>query len=435
MDIRTVTVLGANGTMGRNVAGMFASFGDARVFMICRDLAAAEAARPLAALSVRAESVEANLIPADYSTLEECVSQSDLVFESVAETYEAKGGVTERVGTCLKSGAVMCTGSSGLSVDRLAKALPEEKRGRYMGVHMFNPPYSMTLCEVIPTGWTDRVLIDRMKKYLSNRLLRTVVEVRDTPAFLANRVGFQFINKAMQAAETFADDGGIDYVDALLGPFTGRAMAPLVTADFVGLDVHQSIVDNVFANTNDFMHDSFRLPSYARNLVASGALGKKSGAGLYRHVCGEGKADKMEVYDIATGLYRDKVAYRFPFVESMVSSLRVGDYAAAFKTLLTNRSVEADFCLSMLLKYIVYSLVVSSELGGGGAAADDAMATGFNWCPPTALAGAISEVDDLESLVRERLVDLLDSSIDCAGLLASIVPSEYDYRRFFRALR
>ena len=110
----------------------------------------------------------------------------------------------------------------------------------------------------------------------------TVVEVKDAPAFLANRIGFQFINEAMQYAQRYQDRGGIDYVDGILGSFTGRTMAPLTTADFVGLDVHKAIVDNLYANTCDYAHSSFVLPSFCQELIDAGLLGRKAGAGLYK---------------------------------------------------------------------------------------------------------------------------------------------------------
>lgn len=148
---------------------------------------------------------------------------------------------------------------------------------------MFNPPYYMTLCEVIPTEYSDKALLNDIKDYLAEVLLRTVVEVADVPAFLGNRIGFQFINQAMQLAQDKAERGGIDYVDAIFGPFSGRAMYPLVTSDFVGLDVHKAIVDNVYFNTEDKARDSFVFPEFARRLVSEGRLGRKSAkGGLYR---------------------------------------------------------------------------------------------------------------------------------------------------------
>lgn len=283
MKIRTVTVLGANGTMGRNVAGLFASFGDAKVYVVSRRKEDSEAALEGAAKSVRAGVITRNLIPMDYSSLETCVRESDLVFESVAENLAAKIDVWERVATSLVPGTLACTGTSGLSIDRLASVLPQSCRPFFTGMHFFNPPYAMRLCELCPFADMSEATEAEVKSYLNGVLHRVVVRVGDTPAFLGNKIGFEFINRAMQLAEKYSDRGGIDYVDSILGPFTGRAMAPLNTADFVGLDVHKAIVDNVYSNEPSCpMHDAFSLPAFCTHLVSRGRLGRKTGGGSTR---------------------------------------------------------------------------------------------------------------------------------------------------------
>ena len=265
-------------------------------------------------------------------------------------------------------------------------------------------------------------------------LHRTVVEVKDSPAFLGNRIGFQFINEALQYAEKYKDNGGIDYIDALLGSFTGRTMAPLTTSDFVGLDVHKAIVDNIFENTNDYAHDTFVLPEFASRLVAEGKLGRKSGCGLYQRIKYENGLTRDTVYDINTGLYRDIIPYVFPFADKMKKYIAEGDYQKAFERLVNNRSQEAEICLSFLLKYIVYSLYATEEVGYSIEAADDVMATGFNWCPPLAMYQALSTVADVPELIRTRLPEVC-SKVDIDRLLADVKPSKYDYRLYFKSGR
>lgn len=435
ITIKTVTVVGANGTMGSNISGIFASFGHAKVYMVSRDIEKSKQAIAKAQKSVRAESISQNMVPADYSMLDECVRESDLVFESTAENLELKIEITGRIAKALRRDAIACTGSSGLSITRLAECLDGDCRGHYMGIHMFNPPYHMTLCEVISTKYTDRALLEEVKEYLQRVLLRTVVEVKDSPAFLGNRIGFQFINEALQYADRYRDSGGIDYIDAILGPFTGRAMAPLTTADFVGLDVHKAIVDNVYANTEDYAHETFRLPSFVQTLIDGGRLGRKSGAGLYKMEISESGVKRLTVYDIGLGVYRDKIRYEFPFVNQMTRKLRNGDYADAFAGLIENRSAEARLCLEFLLKYVVYALVAANEVGYGIHSADDVMATGFNWCPPLAMIGALSTVTDVKTLIRERLAPSVTQSVDLDALFEKVEPSKYDYRIYFKSLR
>lgn len=429
-----ITVIGATGTMGANVAGIFAAFGDAKVYCVARDIEKVKKNIPKIVNSVRADSIAKNLISADFSTLEECVSKSDLVFESAAENIKIKKDIHSRIAQALRSDAVACTGTSGLSITELAECYPEELRRNFFGVHFFNPPYNMPLCEFTPTKYSDMVLADEVKTYLKEKLFRTVVDVKDSPAFLGNRIGFQFINEAMQYAEKYKDNGGIDYIDAILGSFTGRSMPPLVTSDFVGLDVHKAIVDNVYDNTVDYARDTFVLPDFAVMLVSENKLGRKTGMGLYQTIRYDDGFKRNTVFDINAGFYRDVIPYVFPFADKMKRYIKEGDYNKAFERLVNNHSQEAEICLSFLLKYIVYSLYATEEVGYTIEAADDVMATGFNWCPPLAMFQALSTVADVPKLIKERLPDIC-KKVDIQKLLYDIKPSKYDYRLYFKSGR
>lgn len=434
MNIKTVTIIGVTGTMGANVAGIFASFGDAKVFCVGRDIEKVKRTIPRIVKSVRADAIAKNLIPADFSMLEDCVSQSDLVFESSKEDIFVKKEIALRVGKVLLPHAISGTGSSGLSITEIAACYPEELRGHFFGIHMFNPPYTLPLCELTSTCFSDKDMQAELNDYLNNTLHRTVVEVKDSPAFLGNRIGFQFINESLQFAEKYKDNGGIDYIDALLGSFTGRTMAPLTTSDFVGLDVHKAIVDNIFDNANDYAHETFVFPEFACRLVAEGKLGRKSGGGLYQRIKYENGLTRQTVFDINTGLYRDVIPYVFPFADKMKRKIAEGDYVKAFECLVNNHSQEAEICLSFLLKYIVYSLYATEEVGYTIDAADDVMATGFNWCPPLAMYQALSTVADMPLLIKERLPEIC-CKVDVNRLLADVKPSKYDYRLYFKSGR
>ncbi len=434
MEIKTVTVIGATGTMGANVAGIFASFGNAKVFCIGRDVEKVKKTIPRIVKSVKADAISHNLIPADFSMLEDCVKQSDLVFESSKEDLGVKFDIAKMVAKTLQSHAVSCTGSSGLSITAIAECYPENVRSHFFGVHMFNPPYSMPLCELTPTKYSDAQMQSELKEYLSKKLFRTVVEVKDSPAFLGNRIGFQFINEALQYAEKYKDNGGIDYIDAILGSFIGRTMAPLTTSDFVGLDVHKAIVDNLYENTNDYAHETYVLPEYVQKLINEGKLGRKTGCGIYQLIKYENGLKRMTVYDINTGAFRDVIPYVFPFAYKMKRWIAEGDYVDAFECLVNNHSQEAEICISFLLKYIVYSLYATEKVGYTVEAADDVMATGFNWCPPMAMYQALSSVVDVSALIKERLPEI-SAKVDVEHLLADIKPSKYDYRIYFKSGR
>lgn len=433
MTINTVTVIGANGAMGCNIAGIFASFGECKVYMVARNKDKAESARKKAAMSVKGETVENNLIPASYSEMESCIKESDIIFESVAENIDLKREIHQLINQYADDHQIICTGTSGISVNRLSECFKEELKKRFLGVHFFNPPYNMTLCEMIPGKHTDKTVVEELKEYLSEKLLRTIVQVEDSPAFLGNRIGFQFINEAIVYAEKYKYSGGIDYIDAILGQFTGRSMAPIVTADFVGLDVHKAIVDNIYASTNDYAHETFKMPDFLNSMIAKGDLGRKTGKGLYQTVKNPDGTKKYYVYDILKDTYREKYNYSFPFAEDIITSLRVGDYNKAFKDLLDNRSEEAEICVGFLVRYVIYALKVTKEIGDTIAAADDVMATGFNWIPPLAVIDAFGGENAFLDLCKSRLDTSILNELDICSLISDLPKSEYDYRRFFRA--
>ena len=175
MNIRTVTVIGANGTMGCNISAIFASFGNATVYMVARTKEKAEAAIERAAMSVRASSIRKNLIAADYDALPVCVAGSDLVLESVREDLQTKLDVVARIAPFLKEGAIVASGSSGLSITKLAESYPPAFRERCFGIHFFNPPYMLTLCELVSTDFADPGLRHELFCYLKETLRRSVV--------------------------------------------------------------------------------------------------------------------------------------------------------------------------------------------------------------------------------------------------------------------
>ncbi len=432
-EVRTVTVVGANGTMGTNVSAIFASFGDAKVYMVSRSLEKSEMAAGRAAKTVRADSIIKNLVPADYDMLAQCVSESDLVFESATENLKIKIDLHSRIGQYLKKGSVACTGSSGLSITRLAECYPEDVRSQFFGVHMFNPPYQLPLCELTVSPYSDMEIYKGLKEYLSSTLHRCVAESKDLPAFLGNRIGFYFINEALIYAERYQVNGGVDYIDAILGPFTGRSMAPITTADFVGLDVHKAIVDNIYANTNDYVHEKFILPGYIQKLIDEGKLGRKTGQGLYKLIKNDSGEKRMLVYDIKTGEFRDEIKYSFPFALRMKQFLKDGDYDDAIRELIGNHSQEADIGLRFLLRYIIYALYTTEHVGYDLRVADDVMATGFTWCPPFAMMEAFSRVCDLGQLMRERLKPEILKAVDIDHILSEQIKSKYDYRIYFKA--
>lgn len=431
-EIKTVTVVGANGTMGYSVSGIFASFGNCKVYMVARKKEAADKAVLDAAGTVKADSVSGRLIAKTYEDLPDILPETDLVFESVAEDMDIKKSISEKIAKYAKEDTIVATGTSGLSIEELSKMFPENIRKHYTGTHFFNPPYQLILCEVIPTSQTDQAWLKEYEAYLKNVLRRAVVQIKDEAGFLGNRIGFQLMNEVMQYAEKYKDKGGIDYMDAILGSFSGRAMSPIVTANFVGLDVHKAIVDNLYAKTNDYAHETFVLPQYAQDQIDKGELGVKTGAGLYRTLKNDDGSKTRQVYDIATKSFRDAKQYNFPFAEKMNAALSISDYKGAFDALKNDGSEEAKLCLEFMLKYVLYSLATADAVAEKPGDADICMVTGFNWAPPIGVVVALGGADEVKKLMKEYIPAEWLAKVDLDKLINNDLKPEYDYRRYFK---
>lgn len=418
--VNTVTVIGANGAVGSGVSGIFASFGNAKVYVVARSKEKADIAKQKATGAVKASSIAERIIPKTYDDLEECVKNSDLIFESVAEDIAIKKDIHSKIAKYAKEDSIIGTGTSGLSINELALCYREEIRKNFIGIHFFNPPYSLTLCELIPTKYNEDTFVKELKEYLSKKLIRNVIIVSDVPAFLGNRIGFKFMNLALQYAKEYQDDGGIDYIDAILGAYTGRNMAPIETVNFVGLDIHKAIVDNVYNSSSD---KEFILPDYVNLLIKENKIGVKVNEGLYKK-----SDDNNLVYDIKTNSYREKRKYNFDFKEKAIKKFKKGKYKEGFNYIKNDDSKESNICMKFLLNYIVYAINLAREISENISDIDIAMATGFNWIPPLALVEVLGGKEEVIKLCNKYLnKDDYNKIFDGIGL------SNYDYRSFIKA--
>lgn len=431
---KKAVLIGANGSMGAKIAAIIASFGEIPVYMVARDIGKAKRGIEIAVASVRSDAIRKNLIPATYGQLPHLLKQCDWVVEAVTENYETKQSVNRLIAKTNRKGRVISTVTSGLSITTLLDTFEKEDRSRYLGIHFFNPPYKMLLCEIVPTEYTDKNVLKELTEYLQKRLLRVVIRTKDVPAFAANRVGFQFINEAALFAEKYKNKGGIAYIDSLLGRHTGRSLAPLETLDFVGLDIHQAIVGNIHENLDDHAKNTFILPGFIKYLIKKGSLGIKSGEGLYalKEVNG---TKKKYVFDIKTGTYIPGARYESILIDSMRKYIRTGNYKQAFNVLMKSAHPDADIIRYFIARYISYafslvgSVVLTKEI------IDRAMAYGFNWLPPSALVDLLGGVKNTISLIKKYQlpVPAALTAEKKSKLNFYTLQSELDYRSFIKA--
>ncbi|MDX1960544.1 MAG: 3-hydroxyacyl-CoA dehydrogenase family protein [Leptospiraceae bacterium] len=406
-EIKTVTILGANGAMGSGSAGVIASFGEAKVYMLARDANKAKEGINAAVKSVRTDTIAKRMIAGSYEAdLAKAVSESDWVFELVAESYEVKEPINKEIAKHRRPGTIVSTVSSGLSIERLSKVFDEDGQKHYFGTHFFNPPYKMILCELVTHKGNDPKVTKQLAEYLDKTLGRAVVFTNDTPAFAGNRIGFQLMNEIAQQAEKYNDKGGLALMDEIMGGYTGRAMGPLATVDFVGLDVHKAIVDNLYEFTKDSAHETFKLPAYMQKLIDSGNLGAKSGQGLFKRTkTAEGKREKF-VYNIATGNYDPYPKFDIPFAKEASKRIGLSDYRGAMEVIKSATGLEAEICRYFLARYISYSLSIVGEVVPTKENADAAMGFGFNWVPASAFVDFLGGVEETIKFLEASKIEI-----------------------------
>lgn len=214
------------------------------------------------------------------------LAECDLIIEAIAERMDWKRDLYAKIAPHVAPHAIVASNTSGLSIGALGQALPEALRARFCGIHFFNPPRYMPLVELIATPDTQPQVLDQLEAFATSTLGKSVVRAKDTPNFIANRIGVAGILSTMQEAERFGLT--FDVVDDLTGKRLGRASSGTFrTADVVGLDtlahVIKTLQDTLSLDTDPF-YGSFGTPTVLKTLVEKGQLGQKTKAGFFKKV-------------------------------------------------------------------------------------------------------------------------------------------------------
>jgi 3-hydroxyacyl-CoA dehydrogenase len=381
IKVEKVAVLGANGRMGSLSGGIFAQAG-LQVFFLSRSEEKSRKGVAAAVQQARSEEIAERIVSMSYERLEEVLSSSDWIFEAVGEDLSLKKEFYKKIDQYRRPHSIVSTVSSGLSIKKLAEGKSESFRKHFLGTHFYNPPGKLPAAERISHPETDPKVIQFVDDFMTKNLRRIVIPTLDTPAFAGNRIGFQLLNKVAMLAEKI----GVERVDYLIGPYTGRAMSPLVTIDLVGLDVHKAIVDNIYQNTKDERHETFRLPGYMAEMVQEGQLGDKTPdkGGFYK----QGENKKRLVLDVLKGEYRPLEKMRIPFIEKAKELIHIGEYRKAFEILKDAKEEEADIVRRTLAGYVSYAFNRVGEVtpvSDGMRGIDAVMGHGFNWAPPSSI--------------------------------------------------
>jgi len=317
-------------------------------------------------LSSAADLIEVANYEDDLERLKEC----DLVIEAIAERLDWKHDLYGKVASYIREDAIFASNTSGLSITELSKGLSDELKKRFCGVHFFNPPRYMHLLELIPTAHTDPSVIDQLEVFMTQVMGKGVVRAKDTPNFIANRVGVFSMLAVIAEAKKYGL--GFDTVDALTGNKLGRAKsATFRTSDVVGLDTMAHVVKTMeTALAEDPFSAHFKLPSAVQKLIELGHLGQKTGAGFYKKV---GK--EILVFDETSSQYVPSTGGMEPIIERILK-LPLGE---RFKTLRETDDPQAKFLWAIFRDIFHYIAIHLESIADTAREIDFAMRWGFGW--------------------------------------------------------
>ncbi len=411
-NIKKVAILGA-GVMGAQIAAHFANAG---IPALLFDLAAKEGPkngivnkalaglRKLKPAPLGDSQVLSLIEPANYQDDLAKLKQADLIIEAVAERMDIKKSVYDMVEDYINEDAIFATNTSGLSINELATVLPASLQSKFCGVHFFNPPRYMHLVEIIPTNNTNQQVVTDLEAVLTTVVGKGVIIAKDTPNFIANRIGVFSIVSTMHHGAQF----GIPFetIDALTGVLIGRPKsATFRTADVVGLDTLAHTI-NTMKNglPDDPWHAHFEQPAWMSALIEKGALGQKTGAGVYMK-----KGRDILVLDTDKGEYRAQNAVIDPQVLEIMKKGNPQDRLSDLHAL--TDSPQAQFLWSIFRDLFHYCATQLEHIADTARDIDFAIRWGFGY--------GQGPFETWQASGWNRIVSLIVDDIDAGKTMAA----------------
>jgi len=304
------------------------------------------------------------------------IGDCDWVIEVVVENLEIKKKVYDQVEKFRKQGTLITSNTSGIPIHLMAEGRTEDFRNHFCGTHFFNPPRYLKLLEIIPTPYTQSQVVSFLMEYGEKFLGKTTVLAKDTPAFIANRVGVYGIMSLLHLVEKMGLT--IEEVDKLTGPVLGRPKsATFRTSDVVGLDTMINVANGLKKGVpHDEANDLFALPEYLKKMAENKWLGDKTGQGFYKKTKGKDGKTEILVLDLKTLEYKPQQKVKFATLEltKPIDNLR-----ERVKVLVSGKDKAGDFyraTFSGLFQYVSNRI---PEIADEVYRIDDALKAGFGW--------------------------------------------------------
>lgn len=346
--------------------------------------------------------VEVGNVQDDLHRLKEC----DWIVEAVTENLATKRNLFDQVARHARPDAILSSNTSGLRLADLLEGMDVDFQRRFLVTHFFNPVRFMRLLEIIPGPLTDRDVVGRMVDFGRDVLGKGVVMAKDTPNFIANRIGIFAMMEAMRIMQT--DGYTVDEVDAVLGPPLGRPRSAVFrTADMVGLDTFVHVADNCLESlATDEMRPTFEVPQFLREMVSRGWLGDKKGQGFYKREGGE-----TLTLDVRTLEYRPRERVRSPGLDRVKD---MEDVTNRIRTMCYGEDRLAHLAWKATSRVLAYTARRVGEICDDLSSVDRAMRWGYAWelgpfetWDALGVGDAVGRMERDGTLVDERVREML----------------------------
>lgn len=338
------------------------------------------------------------------------LKDADWIIEVIVESLDIKKGLLEKIDAVRKPWTIVSSNTSGVSINAMAEGRSEDFQKHFLGTHFFNPPRYLKLLEVIPSNTTAPEVISFMQAFGENVLGKGVVIAKDTPNFIANRIGTYGLIITMR--EMKGRGYSIGEVDSVTGPLIGRPKsATFRTLDVVGLDTFAHVAKNVYDHTTGEEQEVFAEDSTLKKMIENGWLGAKSGQGFFLK---QGK--EITELNLETFEYEPVKKLKTPSIEM---AKQVRGLANKVKTLVYAKDRTGELLWNIFVPTLIYSAKLTGEIADDIIAIDNAMKWGFGWAQgPFEMWDAIGVKQSVEKMKEEGreipafVQDLLDKGLD-----------------------
>lgn len=303
------------------------------------------------------------------------IAECDWVIEAIIENLKIKQELYTKIEEYRKPGSLITTNTSGIPIQMLIQGRSEDFAAHFCGTHFFNPPRYLKLLEIIPSPNTNQEVLDFLTDFGEKFLGKSVVSCKDTPAFIANRVGVYSMMSVFHLIDEFGFT--VDEIDKLTGPIIGRPKsATFRTCDVVGLDTLVFVAQNLQkALQDDEAKDVFQIPEFIQHMMGNQWLGSKTGQGFYKKIKSEGKSEILSL-NLENFEYQEMQRVKFGEFEAAKAVPHLND---RFKVLLKGNSKVNQFYQKMFFGLFAYVSNRMPEITDDLYKIDEAICSGFAW--------------------------------------------------------